>query len=381
MDWPKLNVVGSVTQLAATALTALGAEGGETAAMTDWAADRPLDRLILMVVDGLGWDQLERAWADGLTPNLARLKEEARARWQPLATVFPCMTPVALSSILTGAAPARHGIVAQAMRTPEGMVDVLKGPWPPCGPLRLAAPDLAARCRSAGLEYAVMMEHRLRTSTLTELLHGTSPQLRTFMAASGLPVVLASTLESMRRGLVYVYWSAVDTINHERGTYGPEWRAELATLDGWLGRWTSRVRPATRLWVTADHGHVRAGRRLPYGELRRRLAWLPAEPTHCGTGIGVDVPPIREEPLRAAVEELYGSDVSVNPVAALERAGFWGTGDGEAPWGWRVGTHLLWPETEGAYWAVTPEDRPYHSLHGGLSAAEMEVPWIDVDGG
>jgi len=56
-----------------------------------------------LVVDGLGWDQLEAALQDGLMPHLARLEGSGCARRQALETVFPSMTPAALASLVTGA--------------------------------------------------------------------------------------------------------------------------------------------------------------------------------------------------------------------------------------------------------------------------------------
>src|SRR5882672_9857166 len=64
--------------------------------------------VILVSVDGLAAFYLEEPQAD--MPTLRRLAQEgARAR---VRTVFPSMTWPAHTTIVTGVAPARHGVLA-----------------------------------------------------------------------------------------------------------------------------------------------------------------------------------------------------------------------------------------------------------------------------
>jgi hypothetical protein len=66
-------------------------------------------RLMLVVIDGLGSDPLRRAISDGHAPNISALLD-AGARFDDAISPFPSLTPVCLSSIITGAGPDRHRI-------------------------------------------------------------------------------------------------------------------------------------------------------------------------------------------------------------------------------------------------------------------------------
>jgi hypothetical protein len=73
------------------------------------ALDEHPRRLLLVVIDGLGSDPLRRAIAAGHAPNIRELLD-AGARFDDAISPFPSLTPVCLSSIITGAGPDRHRI-------------------------------------------------------------------------------------------------------------------------------------------------------------------------------------------------------------------------------------------------------------------------------
>jgi hypothetical protein len=70
------------------------------------ATSRP--KAILVVIDGLTAAAFEAAVSDGTAPTLAALA--AHGEYRRAVTVFPSLTPVCLSSLVTGAAPDQHGI-------------------------------------------------------------------------------------------------------------------------------------------------------------------------------------------------------------------------------------------------------------------------------
>jgi hypothetical protein len=63
--------------------------------------DRPYRRIVLLILDALGWNQLH-SWVDEL-PALRRLYGGARVL--PLTTTFPSTTTVALTALYTGLTP------------------------------------------------------------------------------------------------------------------------------------------------------------------------------------------------------------------------------------------------------------------------------------
>jgi predicted AlkP superfamily pyrophosphatase or phosphodiesterase len=81
-------------------------QASESSPRTEPTGDRR--KLVLVLIDGLTPEALERGLAAGRLPTLAALSE---AGWAGRATsVFPSLTPVCLSSIATGAFPDVHHI-------------------------------------------------------------------------------------------------------------------------------------------------------------------------------------------------------------------------------------------------------------------------------
>src|SRR5687767_6439240 len=86
--------------------------------------DRKYSRVLLLILDALGWNQLH-SWVDDL-PSLRRLYQGARA--VPLTVTFPSTTTVALTAIYTGLTPAEHTITGHNVFVREvgTVMDVLR---------------------------------------------------------------------------------------------------------------------------------------------------------------------------------------------------------------------------------------------------------------
>ncbi len=77
----------------------------------------PIDRVIILGLDGLEPSLAEKFMAEGKLPNLTRLKKEgAFAR---LRTTTPAISPVAWSSFMTGSEPSKHNIFDFLSRDPR----------------------------------------------------------------------------------------------------------------------------------------------------------------------------------------------------------------------------------------------------------------------
>ena len=65
-------------------------------------------KVMVLGLDGATWDVLEPLIQDGLLPNLARLRE--RGCSGTLQSVFPPLSPVAWTGVMTGKNSGKHGI-------------------------------------------------------------------------------------------------------------------------------------------------------------------------------------------------------------------------------------------------------------------------------
>ncbi len=108
--WSNMNLVNS-------ALAYFNAEHGAALAFHDEFAAvlQGARKILLLVLDGMGWYNLERA--HGRRP-LIRHELRGAACW-PLTSMFPSTTSAVMSSLTTGVPPAQHGVIGYLMYFPE----------------------------------------------------------------------------------------------------------------------------------------------------------------------------------------------------------------------------------------------------------------------
>ena len=76
------------------------------------------DQVVLFVVDGLGWEQLQARLA--IVPTLATMEGGS------ITTVAPSTTATALTSLTTGLPPGRHGVVGYRIAVHGEVLNVLR---------------------------------------------------------------------------------------------------------------------------------------------------------------------------------------------------------------------------------------------------------------
>ena len=128
-------------------------------AVADWVGADRIDRVLVVLVDGLGWHLL--AQLAGNAPLLASVLGGATGRLTQLDCTFPSTTPTSLVSLGTGAPPGEHGILGFTLRVPgtdrvlpsvAGLAQAFRDAGRPIVHLvRLYLPDgsNADRCRRA----------------------------------------------------------------------------------------------------------------------------------------------------------------------------------------------------------------------------------------
>ena len=77
----------------------------------------PVERVVILGLDGMEPSLAEKYMAEGKMPNLARLKKEGT--YARLRTTTPAISPVAWSSFMTGSEPSKHNIFDFLGRDPR----------------------------------------------------------------------------------------------------------------------------------------------------------------------------------------------------------------------------------------------------------------------
>ncbi len=264
-------------------------------------------RVILFICDGLRPDRIDPQ----RTPTLWRLRQQS-FRYPHARTVFPSETRVAAASLVTGALPGAHGIVANDFFDPSifpdrpvatADADDLLAVARSRGRL-LARRTLAERILAQGLRYAVVSTASAGTSRLIAegargpgaFVWSRHPGIETPGAmaaaeakfgpvpAAALPrrdeiahaarIFVELALDSFRADLA-VFWSGEPDYSYHYSAIGapPASAAEaaaddaLATVLAWLVD-TGEAR-RTRLFVLSDHGHITGRQRLDARALLR----------------------------------------------------------------------------------------------------------------
>jgi len=329
-------------------------------------------QIVLLLLDGLGWLQLEERRA--IAPTLAAM------HGAPITTVAPSTTATALSSFALGMAPASHGIVGYKFPVdgPSGreVLNVLRwstlsGDARPFFPPAQAQPHLAF----GGTPVPVVSRGDFSGTGFSQA-HQRGAREVGWVVPSSVPVLVRRLLAAGEH-FVYAYYDGLDRVAHSAG-FGELYDAELVAVDGLVSDLIAALPEGAVLAVTADHGQVEVGSRatpvvpevaglaeLISGEARFR--WLHARPGCQGE--------LYEHAVLA-----YGQDAWVATRDDVVAAGVFG-GQPVAGAADRLGDVALVPL--GAQGYLDPRDSGDARLvcrHGGLSPAEMLVPLLCSDG-
>jgi hypothetical protein len=321
-------------------------------------------QVVLVVLDGLGWEQLEDRWA--LAPTLRSLTGRA------ITTVAPSTTATALTSITTGLTPGEHGVIGYRIDVHGEVLNVLR--WAtPSGDARRRIPPTQFQPLAPflGANVPVVTKAEFAGSGFS-LAHLAGVRQIGFRLPSSMVVEVRRLLAS-GEPFVYAYYEGIDKVAHEYGL-DEHYDAELAAADHLVAELRAALPADAVLLVTSDHGQVDCGGRLVTPEAavldlvtlqsgEGRFRWLHARP-----GAAAD--------LLAAAAELHGDVAWVVPVEQVCDEGWFGprlSADAAD----RVGDVALVARAPMAF--DDPADSgPFRLVcrHGSLTAAEMYVPLL-----
>lgn len=235
--------------------------------------DQKYRRVILLIMDALGWNQIQ-SWVEDL-PSLRRMYERSRA--VPITVTFPSTTTVALTAIYTGLTPVEHTITGHYvyMRELGAVMDVLR--FSPSGdPRREVYAErgvdvhelfpmytIFESLKEAGLE-GLSITRGIFTNTALGWLHHVGADVIGYLTGADMFVHLREALQrSSREGVIAVYWDVVDMLSHEYGPFSTSVRAAVDQIFYSLEReilnaLTPEERAETVLLITADHGQCDA---------------------------------------------------------------------------------------------------------------------------
>ena len=284
------------------------------------ATARRAAQIVLLVVDGLGWEQLRAR------PQLAPTLLAAEGIDHPITSVAPTTTACALTSITTGRPPCQHGVLGYRLAVGDEILNVLR--WrtgsgrprsTPGGPYRPGSsspsrpfPDRPHRCRWCP-------RHEFGGTGFTAAHLGNSP-LHGYKVASSLPVEVGRLLRG-GEPFIYAYYDGIDKVAHGNGL-GDHYDAELRAVDRLVEDLAAELPPGAALVVTADHGQIDVGPRVELlgREIMSLVQFLSGE----GRFRWLHARPGAADDLLAAASERYGDNTWVRARDQLIEEGLFG---------------------------------------------------------
>lgn len=358
-----------------------------------------VNKIILIMLDGVGYGR----WPRRGIPLFDLLVEEGVVF--PITSVFPSTTTAALTTVNTGLTPQEHALLEWYMyfeELDEVVATILFSPLGEKYPDKLADAGVNPNVLFGGrtIHQKLRKEGVLSFSFLSALyasgvysrrLHRGS-ELIPFVNFSDLVVALRKMLEKAPApAFFYVYWDAIDAMEHRYGPGGEEQNLELSALSfllraELLPKVKRKAAKETLLLVTSDHGQVKVNprgtvylnryRRL-LRNLRRGRRGKPIPPTGSSRDVYLHVEPGKlEETLELLSEKLRGKAKVVKTLEAL-RSGLFGAGKVNKKFYSRAGDLLILPLNGRTVWYKYPKQRraEFKGHHGGLSEEEMLIPF------
>lgn len=345
-------------------------------AVTDWAGADRIDRVLVMLVDGLGWHLLPQL--AGGAPLLTSALAGATGRLTRLDCTFPSTTPTSLVSLGTGALPGEHGILGFTLKIPgtDRVLHHVRWRDDPPPALWQPVPTWFERLKNAGVSARAVLPAAFMGSGLTEAAYR-GAELHPAGPTDDYARLVADELRAAP-GLVYGYTAELDTAAHVFGVGSEQWHTAATNIDALLSRLLDALPANAAVLVTADHGGINVppearidldadprlaeGIRVVAGEPRVR--YLHTEP-----GAAADVQAVWAELLDGCAT-VYSREQAVatgmfGPVAA--------------PHTERLGDVVVVCSGDTAVLASAhepPETARLIGFHGGATAAEMAIPLL-----
>ncbi len=363
-------------------------------------ADGEVNKVVLLVLDGFGYNQFLRYYKD--YKFLTDLAEKGEVF--PLTSVFPSQTTNALATLSTGLTPQEHGLFECLLYLKEADVIVNTLRFEPLGSERRN--ELSERGFNPDILFkGKTIQTALRDAAVKTFAHfyvsdAYSPCSQVLFNESTIVSSLKSSdsIVKLRKNLektegsayFFVHLGNLDTVSHEYGLYSDEYCAELSVISYLLSKELvekidRKTAEETLILVTADHGGVNV---VPKETTYLNCFPEVVENLQCGKG-GKRILPtgsprdvflhVKEEKL-AETRELLSQKLCakaevVETKEAIEH-GLFGLGKVRTEFFDRAGNLLVLPHGNETVWFEHFKGRKFALLghHGGLNEDEMLVP-------
>lgn len=344
---------------------------------------RASEHYVLVLIDGLGRNLTEFFPAGGFF-DTHYLRE--------LNSVFPSTTACALTSLVTGHWPGRHGLTGWDTYLPDlkrtatilPFVDRMTNASLSDDGLRIEEivlqPSLMTELER---EVCTILPNKIKDGAYSRWAHGATKIIGYRSLPGGFQSVAANVENRQSDSLTYFYLPDLDTAQHETGTMSAKVKRLIKTFDELLSNLRDRLaKHGARLVVSADHGllDVPPERQVRLETGNRILDFLEAPPSGEPLMPIFHVKPGKERAFDEHFSSSFGSLMELISISDVEALGLFGADGIAAVTRSRLGTFIGIAHEPMVLMYDPPGRRPKEmvAFHGGLQPSSMQVPLFIV---
>ncbi len=338
----------------------------------------PADHIVLVLIDGLGVEQLERFPRDGFLHPRSRIE---------MRSVFLSSTAPALTSLYTGEYPGKHGVLSWWVRLAEHELDAIilrfverfgDQPLVDLGVApgdALTVPSLIGRMNHRPL---AVFPDGIVGSVYSTYSTGGTEQAGYKEISEAFQIAAGRIAEAEEPTFTYVYLPQADSLAHSDGCDDGKVLECFAAYDQLLAGLAKQLGGKARVLVTGDHGQVDVpDERIFFLEEADDIAALLSCPPSGEPAIPFfHVVPGHKEAFAAAFRERWGEHFALLSRQDSLDLGLFGPKAPAKEALARMGEFLAIPGKPATLrWRPTDVEVHVHrGEHGGLSRAERTVP-------
>ena len=334
--------------------------------------------VLLMVIDGMGYDFLQRFPDSFLYRHLS-------AR---LTSVFPSTTASAMTSYFTAAGPQQHAITGWHTYLKEiGCVVTILPFVPRYGGNSLIQAGYtpaqffghAPLSHRLDLPSHVVYPEYIVDSAYSQASSGTA-QRHGYSNMADMFRITTELLQQPGPRYVFSYCSTLDNLAHRHGVASAQVLAHFRELDALCEQYLAPLAGSHPMFISADHGLIDTDpAHTIYLDEHPPLAHSLTLPL-CGEARAVFcyVHPHRSKAFEEYVRDALGHACTMHSSDELIAKGYFGLGTPHPTLAERVGDYTLLMKDNYVLRDRLPQEKPYEliGVHGGLSPEELFTPLI-----
>lgn len=357
----------SIAGLACSVLKSFGIappEGENTLPLADrLLSEKDYRTVVVLVLDGMGMSVLETALqGDGLFR--AHLAGE-------YSSVFPPTTAAATTSLLSGVSPCRHGWLGWTGYFPEldkNVVLLTNEDADEGGKVSEQSQafrtfpyrSVAERIRAAGCDAYII-----------------SPFSAPFPADfKQFCSTMRDIVNKKSKKYVYAYWPQPDAVMHDCGASSDEAKHCLAQIEREIEKTFSEFKGDVLFLITADHGHIDAGRNVCIYDFPEIAACLKRPPSCEPRALNLFVKEGFAEKFKNAFSERFGSCFRLYTRDEILSSGLFGEGAPRSGLEKVIGDFFAVATGDTSIFNTREKAKKFVGVHAGLTRDELRIPLI-----